>query len=98
MKVTVANVAESLPTIEELPDGAAFTTLPDGSVFVKVRRPKSRVGVIHQMLAHVSTDTVAAVSLRQGNMILLPGAERVFPVEAEVVVTSKYGTPREGGE
>lgn len=97
MKVTVTNKHEDLPALRDLPDGAAFTTLPDGSVFIKVRRPSTRTAPINELLAGRSTDTVAIVSLRQGNLVLLQGSERVFPVAAEVVVTSKHGTPR-GGE
>lgn len=96
MKVTVTNKHEDLPAVRDLPDGAAFTKLPDGSVFIKVRRPKARSAHINELLAGRSTDTVAVVSLRQGNLVLLQGSERVFPVDAEVVVASKHGTPQEG--
>ena len=96
MKVTVTNKHEDLPALRDLPDGAAFTAMPDGSVFIKVRKPKSTSAPIHQMLADRPTDVIAIVSLRQGNLVLAHGEDRVFPVDAEVVVTSKYGTPREG--
>jgi hypothetical protein len=96
MKVTVVDKAELRPCVSNLPDGATFTLQPDGSVFLKVRRPKSQSSHINRMLEGYADDMVPAVSLRQGNFVLLDGATKVFPVDAEVLITSKHGTPREG--
>lgn len=96
MKVTVTDKADLCPQVSSLPDGATFTLQPDGSVLMKVRRPKSPTSHINRMLEHYADDMVPAVSLRQGNFALLADSTRVYPVDAEVLVTSKHGTPREG--
>lgn len=96
MKVTVTNKAELCPCVSNLPDGATFTMSPDGSVFMKVRRPKAPNSHINRMLEHYADDMVPVVSLRQGNFVLLANSTQVFPVDAEVLITSKHGTPREG--
>ena len=94
MKVTVTNETTRHHCVSDLPDGAAFTLQPNGSVLMKIRRPKSQSSHINRMLEGYASDKVPVVSLRQGNFILLDGSTLVYPVDAEVLITSKYGTPR----